>query len=384
MLLHAVSSSPKSLEEPALLMRSSPPSVADHAEESASSKAEPAVQQQTIRELDKDDEPKHDALEASGMTSSDTAQTSETPSLARVVSLELDAYTPPAAAPEDELAGLSLAQEVRTLLPPEFDISPSSSVGGDAPTTPRRHSDSVTTRSTRSPDATAPTGTGSLTANDVHLPYPTLATSPPTIAGDQSPLLPSTEVGTASRPDSGEFTVTANRDDKAPSQTTEASEAEVSDHKPKEEASLGREDKQKSKGGSIRKEKDKLMLLGDGLISPSSSGMLRAREPDEREAEELLLGPGEQEDSFFMLPRLPIERPSGIDLTPPRVTATDEHPSGVRKERRTSLLHNLFSVRYCDKQQHVAQTTSVRANCCSGINSCPLHVGPTPARRRFR
>jgi hypothetical protein len=110
----------------------------------------------------------------------------------------------------------------------------------------------------------------------------------------------------------------------------------------------------KNKGGSIRKEKDELMLLGDGLISPSSSGMmLRAREPDEREADEVAaLAPelerGTPSPSFFMAPRPPAERHTGGggDFTPPRPTSTgDEPPSGARKERRTSLLHNLFSVR---------------------------------------
>ncbi|ELR17421.1 Rap/ranGAP protein, putative [Acanthamoeba castellanii str. Neff] len=407
MLLHAVSSSPKSLEEPALLMRASPPTAndPDHSAE-ASATDHPPV----IGDIEKEDlggaqapaAPKAapDAgllalpapTAAAGMLHHQplAVPPPPPPSLTRVVSLELDAYTPPAAGqqPEDDLTGLSLVQEVRTLLPPEFDISPSSSLdSSSAPTTPQRSSvvaaaspmtepvsppslppaaaSSSMTIVTDHHHGSEPTG-GSTASTPNASRATTDAQQQPTSTSERQPSS-STEVEAVELlQDSGETAVTAHKsppaaeaaEPKAEVVGAASSVAGTSDH---HKGGLAVDDQHhhhkqlkepKNKGGSIRKEKDELMLLGNGLISPSSSGMmLRAREPDEKEADEAdarapELERGSPSPSFFMPPRPPAERHTGAggDFTPPRPTSTgDEPPSGARKERRTSLLHNLFS-----------------------------------------
>jgi hypothetical protein len=456
MLLHAVSSSPKSLEEPALLMRASPPTVndPDHSAE-ASATDHPPV----IGDIEKEDfggaqapaAPK--AAPDAGLLAlpAPTAAVGmlhhqpsvvpplPPPSLTRVVSLELDAYTPPAAGqqPEDDLTGLSLVQEVRTLLPPEFDISPSSSLGSSsAPTTPQRSSVVAPAAASPMTEPVSPPPlppaaassssmtivtdhhhgselTGGSTASTPNASRATTdAQQQPTASTSTSERQPSSSSSSAEveavelLQDSGETAVTAH---KSPPAAAAEPKAEVvgaassvaplptSDH-PK--GGLAVDDHQhhqhhkqlkepKNKGGSIRKEKDELMLLGDGLISPSSSGMmLRAREPDEKEADEVAaLAPelerGTPSPSFFMAPRPPAERHTGGggDFTPPRPTSGDEPPSGARKERRTSLLHNLFSVR-------AVALPNKRGSCLTDerhtAHSCRLRAGPTPARRRRR
>lgn len=307
MFLHSMSSSPKSLEEPPLLLRTSPPTINLTSPSGNHTQGNQFIGNQIRRRKTEEQIPEPTIAQQNE---------SEVP---RSLSLEFDEYTPPDAAtalPAEEESALSLEKEMQSLLPPEFDISPPQEF-------PHRYSSAQTETTTT----------------------PTPSTTPaPQAPNDGFPMSPTGRSSTC------ESSFKKHQSDGEKEVSTSAHSADGTSSKP-EEASVTAIEKEppritdrspeaKEGKGNIRKEKDELVLLGDGLISPSPGGIMLHNLESDEEATEL---PPEKPSSFSEK-ILAAEKLEGVH----EVTVSTPKPSGATKsrtakERSTSILQ-LFSV----------------------------------------
>jgi len=239
-------------------------------------------------------------------------------------SIELEEYTPPTTMIEEESeTGLSLAHEVQTLLPPEFNISPSSSSSPPSPTDNSGQNDEPTapTSVTATENVLAVTDEAKLSVTNLEEDC-----AAPNMGQTNYPL-PSSTIS-ESRLTLESTTMAESRP--IPEESLKAlqlSEKDILAH-----AAEGNKDV------SPKREMDDLVLLGNGFISSGvpSDGALQDQE---RDFSELRVG---YDQGFFLPPPLQMERP---DKSMPAKPSQDQ-PEPVRKERRASILQTLFSVRW--------------------------------------
>lgn len=283
MLLHSMSSSPKSLEETSVVLCTSPLHLQSRLNTTNTDQKSEEHTSSTGEKEIKYTQGVEDA-KTIAQTNRDISEIVDVPLLQlenekvwRSLSLELDLYTPPRMIIEGDL----IDKRMHTLS--EFHML-SSSLSCD--TVPTRLSP----------------------RSEIHF------LSAPTL-----PLVSSTSSSSQIEP--------SIKGEKSP--TNNPAESEKAD--PKKDSAL--EGEKSERKGNIRKEKDELMLMGNGIISPSPKIIVQPKEADEELTERPI-----EESNFFA--RQLVAAESALPIPSVEQIVKTKRPA---KDRRTSFLH-LFTV----------------------------------------